>query len=272
MRPGHPLSDRVDRFHAAELAKQVREAPYLWLDRQGRRPRPLSALLDDDPAAAVRGLERSAFGCQWLIDSWEQLDAALVERGYWCETERDQAIRLIGHDPDPKAFKTCPEAWLTRLNSILCRPNPSQRALEWMFDSDHLPDLYRSKYAIDFLPDRDDCLKSLRAMIADQLETLRRLEDDYRSDLDEPDLEDAEERALILRDEKLARLFLRYHAESRTSFHRAYSALAKAIEDRDEEGGVRPRPRPRESRPRRPIRSPRRRVPRTKRTGPSRRH
>jgi hypothetical protein len=34
---------------------------------------------------------------------------------------------------------------------------------------------------------------------------------------------------LILRDEKEARLFLRYHAEARTAFNRAHSQLLKAL-------------------------------------------
>ena len=40
----------------------------------------------------------------------------------------------------------------------------------------------------------------------------------------------AANRALILRDPVEARLFLRYHAESRTSFHRSYRELVKVLQ------------------------------------------
>ena len=40
----------------------------------------------------------------------------------------------------------------------------------------------------------------------------------------------AADRALILHDGPSARLFLRYHAEARTTFHRAYGSLVKALE------------------------------------------
>src|SRR5262249_16349666 len=46
---------------------------------------------------------------------------------------------------------------------------------------------------------------------------------------------EAPDRALILKDEREARLFLRYQSEARSTFHRAYAALIKAIDRRQEE-------------------------------------
>src|SRR3954453_18831434 len=43
------------------------------------------------------------------------------------------------------------------------------------------------------------------------------------------------DRALVLKDETEARLFFRYHAESRSTFHRAYKDLVATLE-RDDAG------------------------------------
>src|SRR5262249_39777326 len=51
--------------------------------------------------------------------------------------------------------------------------------------------------------------------------------------IDGPDRAEAPDRALILKDEKEARLVLRYQSEARSTFFRAYAALVKAIEGRE---------------------------------------
>ena len=47
--------------------------------------------------------------------------------------------------------------------------------------------------------------------------------------IDAPDRAVAKDRALMLKDEKDARLFLRYSSEARNGFHRAFSDLTKAL-------------------------------------------
>src|SRR6202030_2951967 len=72
--------------------------------------------------------------------------------------------------------------------------------------------------------------EKLRALVEGQLARARALEDFHREVRDDPDRAEAADRALILHDGLPARLFLRYHAEARTSFHRAYGSLVKALE------------------------------------------
>ena len=67
------LSDRVDRYHAAALTKQVREAEAAWENAQGDRVGPLTKLLATDPARALASLKRSAPGCRYLIGRWKAL-------------------------------------------------------------------------------------------------------------------------------------------------------------------------------------------------------
>ncbi len=226
------LSDRCQRYHEASLAKQVRDAEYAWEVQRDESVQALAVLLKTDPATATRRLAHTADGCRWLIDQWERLLGALDARGRWTGPERDQAIRLQGFAPEGDTLKECPEAWVTRLFALLCHEKSNATALEWMFQAHHYPDLYRGDYRPDSLPEREDCLDGLRAMALEKLEPLRALEACLRAEFDAPDRAGAADRALILHDAPSARLFLRYHAEARMAFQRAYGSLVKTL-DRD---------------------------------------
>jgi hypothetical protein len=73
--------------------------------------------------------------------------------------------------------------------------------------------------------------------VAEELATLRPLEARLRAAFDAPDRAEAVGRALVLRDPGEARLFLRYHAEARTAFHRAFKELVRVLEV-DNQSGV----------------------------------
>ncbi len=226
------LSDRCQRYHAASLSGQVRGAADAWDVARDEEVAALADWLKTNPAGAVRRLTHTAHGCRWLIREWDDLLAALVDRGRWTGPERDQAIRLLGFRPDLDALKDHPAAWVTRFFALLCSDTTTGAAVETMFQAHHLPDLYRGDYSMDSLPERDDCRRGLREMVVGKLGPLRAIEEELRTFHDEPARAEASDRALILHDVPSARLFLRYHAEARTAFHRAYGSLVKAL-DRD---------------------------------------
>src|SRR5262249_35356116 len=80
-----------------------------------------------------------------------------------------------------------------------------------------------------WLPERETCLMRLKEMVSEKLAVLCELEADLRQMYDEPDRAGAADRALILQDGPTARLFLRYHAEARTAFHRSSHQRLKAL-------------------------------------------
>jgi hypothetical protein len=186
-------------------------------------------LLATEPALAVRLLTRTAEGCRWLIERWEHLEQVFNGRGFWLKPERDEAIRLQGLPDDPNALKECPEAFLTRFYTLFSQPSPAAETVEWLFESRRLPDACRPLARAEARPDRAACQAAIRALVAERLAMLRELESELRESIDGPERAAAAERALILRDEKEARLFLRYHAEARTAFNRAHSQLLKAL-------------------------------------------
>src|SRR4051812_34641868 len=67
-------------------------------------------------------------------------------------------------------------------------------------------------------------------MVAEELAMLRAEMARLWTEIDGPDRAGAADRALILRDPVEARLFLRYHAESRTGFHRAFRELVRVLQ------------------------------------------
>src|SRR3954469_15835394 len=96
---------RCQRFHAAAVAEQVRNAEEEWDGAQEQQVEEFKAMLKDDPAEAIRGLKRSAPGCRWLLQEWTNLKELLEEEGCWfANSDRDQAIRLLSLKPE--ALKT----------------------------------------------------------------------------------------------------------------------------------------------------------------------
>jgi hypothetical protein len=96
-------AERADRRELAAVA--VRRARAL-LDHEGRKRAELAARIEalgQQPAEAVRLLAGSVAGCDWMIATWAQLEAALDRVGYWNAFERDQALRLLGKIPEPLA-------------------------------------------------------------------------------------------------------------------------------------------------------------------------
>jgi hypothetical protein len=80
----------------------------------------------------------------------------------------------------------------------------------------------------------------LEKAVAEEMDRLRSREARLRQELEAPGRAEASQRALVLKDEAEARKFLRYHAESRTSFHRAYAQLLKTLERDAAEGPAAP--------------------------------
>jgi hypothetical protein len=229
------MSGRARRFHTARLTKQVREADGDWAKQDQDRLAQHLELLKTDPAAAVRGLRDFASGCRWMIGRWEELDLVLDTKGNWCEVDRYDAIRLLGHRPEPDYLRWNPEAWHVRMLNLACHPAPGEAAIPFLFQEAVLPERYLVAYNEGRIPPpAEEARPVLRAMIADQLAELRQREEYLRVNIEGPDRAEAPERALILKDEKDARLFLRYYSESRSTFFRAYAALLKAIKGREE--------------------------------------
>ncbi len=165
-----------------------------------------------------------------MIERWEHLSQTLAANGHWTGAECDEAIRLGGESAHPNTLANAPTGWLIRLYNLIITPGGSRLLINQMFEAIRFPAEYRGVLSAECLPEAGASLTSLQGMVEATVAPLRELEADYRTRYEDPDRDEAETRALILRDPSEARLFLRYHAEARTAFHRAYRELVKTLE------------------------------------------
>ena len=228
------LSDRCHKYHNAALSEQVRNAERNWDNQRADAVQALSVLLKTDPALAVHRLKQTAHGLRWMVAEWSRLLAALVECRRWTDPELGQAIRLMGHRPEPEHMRESAAVWYLRFLNLFSRDVPDPDA-EWLlFLDEYLPNLDEPRQKANRDPDRDRCRREIREVAAEEIERLR-VALAALQEGDELDRAESGARAMVLSDPTSARLFLRYHSEARNSFHRSYAALLKTLE-RDAEG------------------------------------
>jgi hypothetical protein len=209
------------------LTRDIREAEEQWDRRRENDVEFYTKQLKTDPRAAVLGLRRSAMGCRYLIARWERLERLLNEDQWWSKDERDEAIRMMGHNP--AKLSESGEAWTVALFCGLMVQPADESLMEWLFSLPIRPTCTLALIKPDDLPNEEQTLRWLHDLVADHLGPLIEREERLRTQFDDPDRAEASDRRLIPEDTTSARLFLRYQTEARTSFHRAYSELVKTL-------------------------------------------
>ena len=228
------LADRCHQFHHAALSKQIRELQ-MHNDRfDDREARTLAQGFAKNPGGTLNRLSETGPGLRYLIERWEHLSQTLARtaatgRGVSEPRRGDPARRRVGSRPQ-LALANAPNGWLIRLYNLIITPGGSRLLINQMFEAIRFPAEYRGVLSAECLPEAGASLTSLQGMVEATVAPLRELEADYRTLYEDPARDEAETRALILRDPSEARLFLRYHAEARTAFHRAYRELVKTLE------------------------------------------
>ena len=223
------LADRIHKYHAVALSDQIATALANWEKERKETLEDFIGLLPLRPREASIGLLATSPGCRWVIAQWERLGAVLDATGHWSADERDEVVRLLGDDPDVATLRYSEQAWMIHLYHIICQPLRSQSALEELCTEQQRPPALRGTFRAGNLPDRDECVAELRLMIASQIDRARERER-YLMTMDEAEMRAwIGDRVSILEDAATARLFLRYHSEARTTFHRSYNALVKAM-------------------------------------------
>ena len=121
--PGAALAsvrlDRCVREETATLESRREKAIEGW--QRGRVEAAnvdrLVEALDRDPEAAALGLSRSALGCQWMLDGWDELALVLAERGCWDADELRLALDLMGLPgvPTASSHPSASPAWAAAL-------------------------------------------------------------------------------------------------------------------------------------------------------------
>ena len=229
------LADRCQRFHAAQLEKQIHEAPFIRMNSRLDDITRLDKLLDTDPRRAVREFRRTAFGCRWLITRWQRLADALENNRCWETGDLNEAIHLEGLLPH--VWSVDADVYRLTLYTLLIHPDRPEDELKALLDTKNVSAKVSTLVPVDVLPEPEECRRRLVEMVNSKLTTLREDEQGLREECDGPVDAGLLDRSLILADPQAARLFLRYHAESRTAFHRSFSELIRTLKRDAEDGG-----------------------------------
>jgi hypothetical protein len=217
------LSERCQRYHDAMVELQFRDAKMEWAQALTDEIEGYKEIFEEAPAVAVRRLQETAAGARYLAERWEHLRHAFAARGHWTAGEEEEAIRLLGHRPEE--LQKSEEAFKVALCNYICMP---QRAPE-----DHeriaanVPLELRGRFGEEPLPDADTTAGHLIALATAHAKRLRALEPKLFEQVDLRRLHEAQARALLIKDNKQAHLYLRYMSEARNLFQRSLSALMK---------------------------------------------
>ena len=187
--------------------EQIQTARKRW--EQGRKSdvRKLRKLLATEPEDAVEDLKETGHGCRWLIERWERLGRLLETDGSWSDRDCTEAIQLQGLLPATATRRFSDDASLTKRMNTCSSPRRRSRTStpRSAFDARLVLLIPRQtaeeKEAEKKVGGRDAaaCLVWLKAKVAEKLAPLRAIEAEQRTLYDDPDREEAELKALMLR-------------------------------------------------------------------------
>src|SRR5512135_1376447 len=181
--------DRCARFQTATVTRQVRAAVERFDRGREDAVARFVEMLGDDPDDTLRRLESTASGCRWLVEQWTELRDILGREGRWARDDL-RCAKLLGGDFGDG---------------------------EWLVEDPASP---RPE-----APGRVAALHEAQRELTTHIDALRAREERLRTERDEPERAEAAERALLIEDDRTARLFLRYQNSAQSVFFRAYAAL-----------------------------------------------
>jgi hypothetical protein len=214
---------RSTRYVTAALTQQMQGAAIRYEQQQEDVVAHYVGLLQDSPAAAVRGLRSTAAGCRWVIAELLSLQAELLAKGVWVTSRRQDATRLFGHRPEE--HKKDPLAFQLRYLNILSHGRPNEQTLAELRDRSCMPDTLHGLLAQD-VPTPQESREQLRKLVADELTQVRAEEARLRAELEEPALAAAVDKMSMLSGDDLGK-WLRYERMHDAMFHKAYNALER---------------------------------------------
>jgi len=209
-----------------------------WEHRKRNAIRAKASRLKEDPAELVEELERTAFGCDWLINRWNDLRRPLEANGEWTVENLRQATRLKGLPVTPQYQKA--DTWI-RLQTLATRLDEAAKDQERQKSSE--TDI---KIAPTVCSENAGCsddtgdtaaptaVEAARADLMDyidaEIERLGELCDAHWAEIDQVEFEAVQTRALV-DTSKEAQVRHRYERAAFSVYHRSLDKLIK-LKDR----------------------------------------
>jgi hypothetical protein len=229
------MLDRCYTFLDTTTDGQGREVIQAWEEARTTLVADLVALLPTSPDEAIGKLKAFGHGCRWLLDEWTRYQDELLRYGYWPLEVWPDVVRLFGADPDLDQIGASEPAFLAALYNFQCQPEPAVAQIAALCAPHRRPGTLAQLRLPAALPAAEESRRRLRALVATEVEEVRRLEQALRLGKDRADLERVLKQTLVLNDDAPSRQFLRYHKEWCAQFFRASRALPLALQ-RDASG------------------------------------
>ncbi|MEO6809858.1 MAG: hypothetical protein ABI353_12160 [Isosphaeraceae bacterium] len=179
--------DRLQKAQDARLALHRTTATRTWDETRAAEVLELADLLMDDPAEATRRLQRTAEGCDYLWDAWDDLKTRLDDVGEWDDDKLAFALRLLGWSTLPNVLDNDPAAILAGV-ALGVRDDRSAFARFLELTPDQLD---------THAPLFEDCQTRLTDIIVEEMDRLRTLADQLWDRYDAPDRAGASQRAWV---------------------------------------------------------------------------
>jgi hypothetical protein len=207
-----------------------------WRRRRKRKVERAFNRITQDHLGALQELESFSDGCAALAKDVRTMIDILEVRGYLTDGALETAIYHHGIWPvDTMIHLSATEYTFHTLN-LACTPDVTSEQLDAWIEPGNRPWELEGLSREQLIPgDAAQCRQRLAEYLRLRLEELVLAEVRLRQDEDEPELRRLHEEAETL-SEKAARQVTRSHAESRTTFHRAFRELCKTLERDAEEG------------------------------------
>jgi hypothetical protein len=205
---------------------QIRTAQYRHDCGQEDEVIRLQQLLEDCPGESIKGLERTALGCRFMIARYERLLTFLKKENTLFGNDRDELIRFQGARPDVEHLSKSETAYLTRLFCLAIRANTTNEDYVDLHEQRGMPEAMKDRETFDWVGSPQLCHEYLEALIQRGLAGLRGREATLRTEFEEPARAGAETRQQVVTG-PLGRDFLNQSRTHQLNFARAYALFTR---------------------------------------------
>jgi hypothetical protein len=230
------VADRSEKFRAARIEQQKANVKRNWRRRRKRKVDSGFKRMSEDMLDALQELESFSDGCAALAKDVRTTIHILEVQGHLPDSFLETAIYHHGIWPVATMLHLNATAYTFHTLNLACTPGVTPEQLDAWIEPENRPWELEGLSRDQLIPgDAAQCRQRLLEYLKLKHEEFALAEVRLRQEEDEPELRRLHDEAETL-DEKAARKVIRSHAESRTTFHRAFRDLCKTLERDAEEG------------------------------------
>jgi hypothetical protein len=229
------VADRADKFREARIKRQQANVKRNWQRRRKRRLDAAVKRMPDDRIGVYDELASFSLGCSDLAHAYNDAIACIEEQGYLPALELGNVIYFHRIWPVDEVIHTDITAFTFHTLNLACTPGVTPEQLDaWMAPASR-PAALRTLSRAELIPGAvEECRQKLIELLAERREHFLSETERLCKEEDEPELERLLAEAETL-DDAAAKRVARSHAESRTTFHRAFTELGKTLKRDAEE-------------------------------------